>query len=288
MQAFEKQYLQTMETILLEGSDEVDRTGVGTREIWGAHLRFDLADGFPALTTKQVRWHKALAELTWMMTGSTNVADLHKVGVKYWDDWAGPDGDLGPVYGHQWRKWETWGVGDISDSTDQLAEAISQVVERSSSRRIIVSAWNPADIGAMRLPPCHLLYQFKLSDDRLNCAVYQRSADWFLGVPFNMVMYAGLTSYVAALAGLEPGILSMTFASAHLYQNHLEQARNQMEREPINSIARLSVDVLPRLKHASGTELRAEVAEHLDHAHPSMFMVTGYESHSHIEAPIAV
>lgn len=228
----EAQYLQVMRQILGSGVEQRDRTGTGTLEVWGPQISCDLADGFPILTTKEVRWRKAIAELAWMMYGHTNTSELHKLGVKYWDKWADEKGDLGPVYGAQWRKWRAAGAGGFDAEIDQLAAAINTLTNNPTCRRIIVSAWNVGEVPDMRLPPCHLYYQFNVQNGRLNTMAVMRSADWFLGVPFNIVMYAALTHIVAYCTDLQPGRLVMNFGSAHLYLNHLDQAREQLTRDP--------------------------------------------------------
>ena len=267
----ETQYLAVMREILHNGVDQFDRTGTGTREIWAPTIRADLAAGFPCLTTKEVRWQKAVAELLWMVRGGRKVSELHRLGVHYWDAWADKSGDLGPVYGAQWRGWKT--PGGAVDQLQQAVDSVRDAAHRGTpSRRIVVSAWNVGDLQEMRLPPCHLLFQFGVQAPYLHCAVYQRSADWFLGVPFNLVMYGALTHMVAKITGLEPGILQMQFGSAHLYSNHLDQAREQLGRQQHR---------LPALRIS-------DLVTSLDSAEPGDFLLVGYTHEPHIAAPISV
>lgn len=290
----EDQYLGIMEKILYTGTDVPDRTGTGTREIFGPQLHCDLADGFPILTTKEVRWRKAFAELAWMIHGKTNVRDLNALGVGYWDDWADPEtGELGPVYGAQWRSWPSIGDhGCVTGGIDQLSQAVETLKTNPHSRRIIVSAWNPSQLDEMRLPPCHLYYQFNVAGGRLNLMMVQRSADWFLGVPFNICQYAALCHIVARLTDLKPGELIMNFGSAHLYRNHLEQAKEQRSREPhpmpqLKFVDEVEVDEatakvfdLPEVKLLPLHSLRQFTHKHL--------VIENYEHHPAIKAPISV
>ena len=216
-----RQYLDLMERILRNGVRKDDRTGTGTLSIFGAQLRFDLAQGFPLVTTKKLHLKSIVHELLWFLAGDTNVRYLQEQGVRIWDEWADERGDLGPVYGQQWRSWPT----ADGEAVDQIADVIAEIRRNPSSRRLIVSAWNPAAVKQMALPPCHCLFQFYVAEGRLSCQLYQRSADIFLGVPFNIASYALLTHMVAQVTGLKPGEFIHTFGDAHLYLNHLEQAR---------------------------------------------------------------
>jgi len=223
-----QQYLDLMDHIMLNGTDKADRTGTGTRSIFGHQLRFDLAAGFPLLTTKKVHFKSVAIELLWFLKGSTNVRWLQERGVSIWDEWADAEGELGPVYGRQWRSWPAPDGRHI----DQIAAVVDSIRNNPDSRRHIVSAWNVAEVGDMALPPCHTMFQFYVADGRLSCQLYQRSADVFLGVPFNIASYALLTELVARATGLLPGDLVHTLGDAHLYSNHFQQARLQMERTP--------------------------------------------------------
>jgi len=263
-----KQYHDLMQRILDEGSPKDDRTGTGTLSVFGHQMRFDLAEGFPLVTTKKVHLRSIIHELLWFIRGETNVRSLQAAGVSIWDEWADEDGELGPVYGQQWRSWPDTG----GRSVDQLAEVIRQIRTTPTSRRLIVSAWNPADLPRMALAPCHCLFQFDVTDGRLSCQLYQRSADVFLGVPFNIASYALLTHMVAQVTGLEPGDFVHVLGDAHLYRNHLEQARTQLQRD---------LRPLPRLElEASVREIDAFAFDHVQ--------VHGYEPHPHIAAPVAV
>ena len=263
-----RQYHDAMRRILEEGVDRPDRTGTGTRSVFGHQLRFDLAKGFPLVTTKRVHIKSVVYELLWFLRGDTNVRFLQEHGVRIWDQWADERGDLGPVYGKQWRSW----AAPDGRTIDQLGEAVRLIRERPESRRIIVSAWNPADLTAMALAPCHCLFQFYVAEGKLSCQLYQRSADVFLGVPFNIASYALLTHLVAEVCGLRVGEFVHTFGDLHLYHNHFEQARLQLTREPLP---------LPRLELRPGIEALAEV-EYAD------ISVVGYRHHEHIRAPVAV
>ena len=223
-----RQYLDLLSHVLENGSDRSDRTGTGTRSVFGYQMRFDLAQGFPVTTTKKLHLKSIIHELLWFLAGDTNIKYLHDNGVTIWDEWADENGDLGPVYGKQWRSWPAKDGGEI----DQIANLLNQLRTNPHSRRLIVSAWNPAEVDAMALPPCHCLFQFYVSDGKLSCQLYQRSADIFLGVPFNIASYALLTLMVAQVTGLKPGEFIHTLGDAHLYSNHFEQAREQLRRMP--------------------------------------------------------
>ena len=223
-----RSYLDLMARVLADGVPQADRTGTGTRALWGAQLRFDLRDGFPLVTTKRLHVKSIIAELLWFLSGSTNVRPLRDQGVSIWDEWADAEGDLGPVYGHQWRHWRTADGGEV----DQIAELLRLIRDEPHSRRQIVTAWNPGELDRMALAPCHCLFQTQVAAGRLNLQLYQRSADLFLGVPFNIASYALLTHLLAAQTGLEPGIFVWTGGDVHLYETHLEQAREQLTREP--------------------------------------------------------
>ncbi len=263
-----KAYLDLMRHVLEHGAKKTDRTGTGTLSVFGHQMRFDLARGFPLVTTKKVHVKSVIHELLWFLQGSTNVAYLRENGVTIWDEWADERGELGPVYGHQWRSWPAPGGGAI----DQVAEVVAQIRANPDSRRLIVSAWNPADIPRMALAPCHALFQFYVCDGRLSCQLYQRSADIFLGVPFNIASYALLTLMVAQVTDLAPGEFVHTFGDAHLYLNHLDQAREQLSRDPRPlPLMRLdpSVKDLFAFRYAD-------------------FTLEGYDPHPLIRAPIAV
>ncbi len=219
-----RQYLDLMERVLAEGVEKRDRTGIGTLSIFGHQMRFDLADGFPLVTTKKLHVKSIIYELLWFLRGDTNVKYLNDHGVTIWNDWADENGDLGPVYGRQWRSWPAPDGGTI----DQMANVVAEIRRNPASRRLIVTAWNPAEIESMALPPCHCLFQFHVADGALSCQLYQRSADVFLGVPFNIASYALLTLAVAQVSGLKPGAFIHSLGDAHLYLNHLEQARLQL------------------------------------------------------------
>ncbi len=261
-------YLDLLQTILAKGTPKSDRTGTGTLSIFGYQMRFDLAAGFPLLTTKKLHLKSIIHELLWFLTGDTNVRYLNEAGVSIWDEWADENGDLGPVYGHQWRRWPTADGGHI----DQIAHLVDQIRTNPDSRRLIVSAWNVADVAHMALPPCHLLFQFYVAEGRLSCQLYQRSADVFLGVPFNIASYALLTMMVAQVTGLLPGEFIHTFGDAHLYTNHLEQARTQLQRTP-RALPNMRID--PTVKSLEGFRY-----EH--------FTLEDYQPYPHISAPVAV
>ncbi|MEE3052297.1 MAG: thymidylate synthase [Planctomycetota bacterium] len=263
-----RQYLDLLNRILDEGVEKGDRTGTGTTSVFGHQLRFDLARGFPLLTTKKLHLRSIIHELLWFLKGETNTAYLKENGVGIWDEWADEDGNLGPVYGHQWRSWGTPGGGTI----DQVSQVVEQIRENPDSRRLIVSAWNVGELESMALPPCHLLYQFYVADGRLSCQLYQRSADVFLGVPFNIASYALLLLMVAQVSGLKPGDFVHTFGDVHLYSNHIEQARLQLSREPRE---------LPTMK------LNREVDDIFSFRFED-FVLEDYDPHPHIKAPVAV
>ncbi len=263
-----KQYLDLLRHIRAEGVAKGDRTGTGTESVFGYQMRFDLGAGFPLLTTKKLHLKSIIHELLWFLAGNTNVKALNDVGVKIWDEWADENGDLGPVYGHQWRSWPDSEGGTI----DQIAAVVEAIKTNPDSRRHIVTAWNPADVDAMALPPCHCLFQFHVAEGKLSCQLYQRSADVFLGVPFNIASYALLTQITAQVTGLELGDFVHTLGDAHLYANHLEQADIQLGREPL---------ALPRMVlNPAVTDIFAFTYDD--------FTLEGYEAHPHIAAPIAV
>ncbi len=263
-----RQYLDLMRLVLDTGARKTDRTGTGTLSVFGHQMRFDLAAGFPLVTTKKIHLKSVIHELLWFIAGDTNVRYLQQHGVRIWDEWADENGDLGPVYGAQWRSWPTADGGAI----DQLRQVLEQIRSNPDSRRLIVSAWNPADIGKMALPPCHCLFQFYVTDGRLSCQLYQRSGDIFLGVPFNIASYALLTMMMAQVTGLKPGEFVHTLGDAHLYLNHVEQARLQLQREP---------RPLPRMT------LNPEVNSLFDFVYDD-FALENYDPHPRIKAEIAV
>jgi len=263
-----QQYLNLLNTILEKGVEKQDRTGTGTRSIFGHQMRFDLSAGFPALTTKKLHLRSIIHELLWFLQGETNVRYLQEHGVTIWDEWADEEGELGPVYGSQWR---SWNIGD-GQEIDQIARAVDRIKHNPDSRRIIVSAWNVGEIDKMALPPCHLLFQFYVAEGTLSCQMYQRSADVFLGVPFNIASYALLTMMVAQVTGLQPGEFVHTLGDAHLYLNHLDQARLQLTRKPYP---------LPRM------DINPEVESIFDFSYQD-FQLSGYQAHPHIKAPISV
>ena len=264
----EKIYLDLVRHVLERGARKDDRTGTGTLSVFGYQMRFDLAQRFPLLTTKKVHTRSVIHELLWFLQGSTNVKYLRDNGVTIWDEWARPGGELGPVYGYQWRSWPAPDGRHI----DQITEVVRQIRVNPDSRRLIVSAWNVADIPAMALAPCHAFFQFYVAEERLSCQLYQRSADVFLGVPFNIASYALLTLMVAQVAGLKPGELVHTLGDAHLYLNHLDQAREQLSRSPRE---------LPVMK------LNPDVTDLLAFRYED-FSLEGYDPHPAIKAPIAV
>ncbi|MGA1530052.1 MAG: thymidylate synthase [Kiritimatiellia bacterium] len=263
-----KAYLDLMRHVLEHGSTKTDRTGVGTRSVFGYQMRFNLGDGFPAVTTKKLHFRSIIHELLWFLRGDTNIKYLRENGVTIWDEWADADGNLGPVYGAQWRSWPSPDGGTI----DQIAGIAQQLKSNPDSRRLVVSAWNVAELDRMALAPCHCLFQFYVAEGRLSCQLYQRSADVFLGVPFNIASYALLTLMMAQVTGLQPGDFIHTLGDAHLYANHLDQARLQLTREPYP---------LPVMK------LNPEVRSIFDFCFED-FKLEGYQSHPAIKAPIAV
>ncbi len=263
-----KQYHDLLQLILDKGVVKRDRTGVGTKSIFGHQMRFDLAEGFPLVTTKKLHLKSIIHELLWFLAGDTNVRYLQQNGVTIWDEWADADGNLGPIYGYQWRSWPAPDGRHI----DQISTVISEIKRNPDSRRLIVSAWNVADIDRMKLPPCHCLFQFYVADGRLSCQLYQRSADVFLGVPFNIASYALLTLMVAQVTDLKPGEFVHTLGDAHLYLNHVEQALTQLTRAP---------RPLPRM------ELNPAVRDIFAFRYED-FRLVGYEPHPHIAAPVAV
>jgi thymidylate synthase len=266
--AAEQQYLDLLRELLERGAAKSDRTGTGTRSLFGRQMRFALDESFPLLTTKKLHLKSILYELLWFLRGETNVKWLQERGVSIWDEWADENGELGPVYGYQWRHWRTAGGGEI----DQIRNVLASIKSKPDSRRHLVSAWNPADVDRMALPPCHALFQFYVADGRLSCQMYQRSADVFLGVPFNIASYALLTLMVAQVSGLKPGDFVLTLGDAHLYLNHLEQAREQLARAP---------RPFPRM------QLNPAVSDLFAFGYED-FTLQGYEPHAAIKAPIAV
>ncbi|MCV9960973.1 thymidylate synthase [Pararhizobium sp. BT-229] len=263
-----KQYLDLLRHVMENGSDRGDRTGTGTRSVFGYQMRFDLSEGFPVLTTKKLHLRSIIYELLWFLNGDTNIAYLKENGVNIWNEWADENGDLGPVYGYQWRSWPTPDGGHL----DQITNLVEGLKTNPNSRRHIVSAWNPALVDEMALPPCHCLFQFYVSDGKLSCQLYQRSGDIFLGVPFNIASYALLTLMVAQVCGLQPGDFVHTFGDAHIYHNHFEQAREQLTRTP---------KALPKMV------LNPQVKDLFSFKFED-FALTGYEADSHIKAPVAV
>ena len=263
-----KQYLDLMRHVLERGAEKSDRTGTGTRSVFGWQMRFDLSEGFPLVTTKKLHLRSIVNELIWFLKGETNTRWLRENGVTIWDEWADENGELGPIYGYQWRHWRTPEGGEV----DQIADVIERIRKDPDSRRLIVSAWNVADLPKMALAPCHAFFQFYVAGGRLSCQMYQRSADIFLGVPFNIASYALLTHMVAQQCDLQPGDFVWTGGDCHLYSNHLEQARLQLAREPYP---------LPRL------EILRKPDSIFDYRFED-FAVHGYQAHPHIKAPVAV
>lgn len=261
-------YLDLMRLVREKGVYKSDRTGTGTYSVFGHQMRFDLQQGFPLVTTKKLHLRSIIHELLWFLKGDTNIAYLKENGVSIWDEWADEQGDLGPVYGYQWRSWPS----PQGDSIDQISNLLQQIKTNPDSRRLIVSAWNPALVDAMALPPCHCLFQFYVADGKLSCQLYQRSADIFLGVPFNIASYALLTHMIAQVCDLQVGDFVHTLGDAHLYSNHLEQASEQLTREPLP---------LPRL------HLNPEVKDLFAFTFDDI-RIDGYEHHPHIKAPVAV
>jgi len=263
-----RQYLDLMEHVLQRGVKKHDRTGTGTLSVFGHQMRFDLAEGFPLVTTKKLHLKSIVYELLWFLRGDTNIKYLKDHGVSIWDEWADENGDLGPVYGRQWRSWPARDGTTI----DQIANVVAAIGKNPDSRRLLVTAWNPADVDRMALPPCHCLFQFYVAEGRLSCQLYQRSADIFLGVPFNIASYALLTMMVAQVTGLKPGEFIHTLGDAHLYLNHVEQAELQLSRAP---------RALPTMTlNPAVTDLAAFRYED--------FALHGYDPHPHIKAPVAV
>ena len=263
-----QQYLDLMRHVRVHGTRKEDRTGTGTLSVFGYQMRFDLSAGFPALTTKKLHLRSIIHELLWFLSGDTNVAYLRENGVSIWDEWADEGGNLGPIYGHQWRSWPA----PDGRSIDQVQQVLDQIRETPDSRRIIISAWNVGELDRMALPPCHAFFQFYVADGRLSCQLYQRSADIFLGVPFNIASYALLTMMIAQVSGLVPGDFVHTFGDAHLYLNHLQQADLQLSREP---------RTLPRMR------LNPDVTSLFDFRYAD-FELLDYDPHPHIRAPVAV
>jgi thymidylate synthase len=263
-----RQYLDLLQRVLDEGVTKDDRTGTGTRSVFGHQMRFDLAAGFPLVTTKKLHVKSIVHELLWFISGDTNIGYLNENGVRIWDEWADENGDLGPVYGKQWRSW----AAPDGRVIDQLAQVVAAIRSNPDSRRLIVTAWNPADVDEQALPPCHCLFQFYVADGRLSCQLYQRSADIFLGVPFNIASYALMTQMVAQVSGLAAGDFVHTFGDAHLYLNHLDQARLQLTRQP---------RPLPKMT------INPETHSLFDFVYDD-FSLAGYEPHPHIKAAVAV
>jgi thymidylate synthase len=278
-----KAYLELLRDVLENGVDKSDRTGTGTRSVFGRQLRFDLQEGFPLLTTKKIHLKSVIHELLWFVAGDTNAHTLKKLGVSIWDEWADENGELGPVYGAQWRRWRAaapslHSTGDSADGSksaveiDQLAQLVEEIRRNPDSRRLIVSAWNVGELSSMKLPPCHLLYQFNVQDDRLHCAMTMRSCDVFLGLPFNIASYALLTAMIAQVTDLEPGELILSLGDTHVYQNHFEQAQKQLEREPRE---------LPTLR------LNPAIKNLFEFTYDDI-QIERYDPHPLISAPIAV
>ena len=263
-----RNYLELLRDVIDHGVEKTDRTGTGTKSVFGRQLRFDLAQGFPLVTTKKVHLRSIIVELLWFLRGDTNVAFLHEHGVTIWDEWADTNGELGPVYGHQWRSWPARDGGTI----DQIAGVVDTLRRDPDSRRMVVSAWNVADLDRMALAPCHCLFQFYVANGRLSCQLYQRSADLFLGVPFNIASYALLTAMIAAVVGLQPGDFVHTFGDAHIYLNHLEQVNLQLERAP-----RPLPQLVLRRRPDSIFDFRYKDVE-----------ISGYDPHPAIKGKVAV
>lgn len=263
-----KQYIDLLQDILSHGEKKKDRTGTGTISVFGRQLRFNLADGFPLLTTKKLHLKSIIYELLWFLKGDTNIKNLQENGVRIWDEWADENGDLGPVYGKQWRSWAT----PNGETIDQISDLIHDIKTNPNSRRLIVSAWNPADIPTMALAPCHCLFQFYVADGKLSCQLYQRSADVFLGIPFNIASYALLTMMVAQATDLEAGEFVHTFGDVHIYNNHLKQVELQLKREPYT---------LPQMR------INPEVKSIFDFSYDD-FELIHYEAHPHIKGKVSV
>jgi len=262
-----RQYLDMLQHVLESGVEKGDRTGTGTLSVFGYQSRFDLADGFPLLTTKKLHMKSIIHELLWFLAGDTNIQYLNDHGVRIWDEWANKEGDLGPIYGKQWRSWPDNRGGTI----DQIGEVMKEIGRNPDSRRLIVTAWNSADIEKMALPPCHCLFQFYVANEKLSCHLYQRSADLFLGVPFNIASYALFTMMVAQVKGLGVGEFVHTFGDLHLYSNHLEQAKEQLTREP-RSLPQMNIN--PNVEHIDGFQFED-------------FTLDNYNPHPHIKAAVA-
>lgn len=273
------QYFDLIDLVLNKGIHRDDRTGVGCSSVFGAQVRFDLAKGFPLLTTKRLHWKSIIHELLWMLRGETNIRALNEAGVTIWDEWADTRGDLGPVYGQQWRSWidplaaDPGYEGDPKYAIDQIADAVQTIRENPDSRRIMVSAWNPCDIPAMALPPCHCLFQFAVLGGRLHCHLYQRSADLLLGVPYNCASYAALVQIIAHMTGLELGDLVISYGDLHIYDNHRGQIRLQRSRSP---------RPLPRLRIYDAPK------DDAGHYNADDFEIVGYDPHPHIPGKVAV
>ena len=263
-----KQYLHLMNDILINGAHKTDRTGTGTLSVFGRQLRFDLTDGFPLVTTKKIHLRSIIYELLWFLNGDTNIKYLKDNGVSIWDEWADANGELGPVYGHQWRSWPAADGRHI----DQITQVLNQIKTKPDSRRHMVTAWNPSEVDKMALPPCHALFQFYVANGKLSCQLYQRSADIFLGVPFNIASYALLTCMIAQVCNLKPGDFIHTFGDAHIYNNHIEQVNLQLSRDP-RPLPTLQMN--PLVKDIFGFKFED-------------FFVTGYDPHPHIKAAVAV
>ncbi len=263
-----RQYLDLMRHVLEHGADKTDRTGTGTRSVFGWQMRFDLAEGFPLVTTKKLHLRSIIHELLWFLQGDTNIRYLQENGVRIWDEWADENGELGPVYGKQWRRWEA----PDGRVVDQISQLVENLKKNPDSRRHMVSAWNPAEVDSMALPPCHALFQFYVANGRLSCQLYQRSADIFLGVPFNIASYALLTHMLAQVCGYQPGDFVHTLGDAHLYSNHLDQARLQLTREP-RPLPRLVLN--PEVRDIFGFRFE-DIA------------IEGYDPHPHIAAQVSV
>lgn len=263
-----KQYLELCKHVLENGTVKGDRTGTGTISTFGYQMRFNLAEGFPLVTTKKLHLKSIIYELLWFLNGDTNVRYLQENGVRIWNEWADENGELGPVYGHQWRSW----TGADGKTVDQITELISQIKTKPNSRRLLVNAWNVAEVDNMALPPCHCMFQFYVADGKLSCQLYQRSADVFLGVPFNIASYALLTMMIAQVCDLEPGEFIHTFGDVHIYQNHLEQVKLQMGREP-RALPKLNIN--PHVKDIYSFEYED-------------FTLEGYDPHPHIKGVVSV
>lgn len=263
-----KQYLDLLQHVLDNGVEKGDRTGTGTRSVFGYQMRFDLSEGFPVLTTKKLHLKSIIHELLWILQGSSNVRYLQENGVRIWNEWADEDGELGPVYGKQWRSWR----GADGVVVDQISQLIEDIQSKPNSRRLIVNAWNVAEIEKMALPPCHMMFQFYVAEDKLSCQLYQRSADVFLGVPFNIASYALFTLMVAQVTGLQPGDFVHTFGDAHLYNDHMEQVNQQLKRKPYG---------LPKMK------INPEIKSIFDFKYED-FQLLDYHAHPHIKGKVSV